>query len=280
MVTGVSVTQESIDMCILPEVGQVFESVKGEQLTVVSLLNEGTSGPDEYPVMVCSLGLDGHLWVHSSIQLWQNTMIRKADTFASLKYAEYLKMVDVINNISIPNLKLLRGISVPEPGSVWVHNSGTYYQVLLVASLWGSTDTSEVSVIGYRSIRGSVWGRTLTRWHPSMTRSYQVTHFWKHLILGRDETKGVNGCSEVEPVTRKRKRKMFSALAVNTTKEALVKPHYHRIPKGKLVACYHTCHSVLASPAFWIGTFITWPVEHYVWEHVWPFQLLALAMGL
>ena len=279
MVTVVSVTQERIDMYILPEVGQVFESIKGEQLTVVSLLNEGTSRPDEYSVMICSLGLDGHLWVHSSIQHWQNTMIRKADTCASLKYAEYLKTVDVINNISIPNLKLLHSINLPEPGSVWLHKSGTYYQVLLVASLWGSTCTSEVSVIGYRSLSGSLWGRTLTRWHLSMTQlpNYSLSEA-RSLDAGVPE--GDHVCSDAEPVTRKRKHLEFSTLATNNTKEAMVNQHYHRGPKGKLVACYHTCHSVLASPAFWIGTFITWPVEHYVWEHVWPFQLLASAMGL
>lgn len=60
----------------------------------------------------------------------------------------------------------------------------------------------------------------------------------------------------------------------------VTRPHFHRNAQGRLVECYHVCRSLLISPAFWFGTFITWPIEHYLWEKVWPFNLLAHYLGL
>lgn len=50
--------------------------------------------------------------------------------------------------------------------------------------------------------------------------------------------------------------------------------HFHKTEKG-LKACYHTCKSILASPSFWVGTTISFPFEHFIWEKLWPFNLLT-----
>jgi hypothetical protein len=57
-------------------------------------------------------------------------------------------------------------------------------------------------------------------------------------------------------------------------------PHYHRNSKGKLVSCYHVCRSVLISPGFWFGSTCGFPIEHYLWEKVWPFTLITSWLGL
>ena len=38
--------------------------------------------------------------------------------------------------------------------------------------------------------------------------------------------------------------------------------------------------SVLVSPAFWIGTSVSFPVEHYIWERVYPFYVITKFLGL
>ena len=58
------------------------------------------------------------------------------------------------------------------------------------------------------------------------------------------------------------------------------RPHTHVAPDGSLVKCYHACKSVVASPAFWIGTTISFPFEHYLYEKVWPFTILTDFLGL
>lgn len=46
--------------------------------------------------------------------------------------------------------------------------------------------------------------------------------------------------------------------------------HTHTTPDGLLVRCYHTCKSVLVSPAFWIGSTLSFPIEHALWTKM-PF---------
>lgn len=57
--------------------------------------------------------------------------------------------------------------------------------------------------------------------------------------------------------------------------------HFHRDVHGKLVECYHSTKSVLLSASFWLGVTLSYPLEHYLWEHVWPFNavIAALASG-
>ncbi len=44
--------------------------------------------------------------------------------------------------------------------------------------------------------------------------------------------------------------------------------------------CYHRCRSVLLSWGFWLGLTLGFPVEHLLWEKVWPFTLVTRALGL
>lgn len=64
-------------------------------------------------------------------------------------------------------------------------------------------------------------------------------------------------------------------------------PHTHVTPDGLLVKCYHKCKTgalsvkqVLGSTAFWIGSTVTFPLEHFLYEKVWPFVLIKDALGL
>ena len=63
-------------------------------------------------------------------------------------------------------------------------------------------------------------------------------------------------------------------------------PHYHKVG-GLFVACYHKCrHGVLtvkgiiASPAFWIGSTVSFPLEHALWTKVPFLHSIAVWAGL
>ncbi len=57
-------------------------------------------------------------------------------------------------------------------------------------------------------------------------------------------------------------------------------PHYHPDEQGLLVKCYHNGRSLLADVRFWIGVTVSFPLEHFIWEHVWPFYIITHWMGL
>jgi hypothetical protein len=61
-----------------------------------------------------------------------------------------------------------------------------------------------------------------------------------------------------------------------------MKDHEHKHPSknGFMVTCYHHCRNVLAVPAFWIGITVSYPFEHLLWERVWPFNIIAQALGV
>lgn len=62
--------------------------------------------------------------------------------------------------------------------------------------------------------------------------------------------------------------------------EGKVTHHYHRNEYGALIKCYHSCKNVLTDYAFWIGLTLGFPLEHALWEHVWPFSAITKWMGL
>jgi hypothetical protein len=53
--------------------------------------------------------------------------------------------------------------------------------------------------------------------------------------------------------------------------------HYHKNKIGVLVTCYKHCTDLLSDWRFWVGITVSYPLEHFLWEHVWPFKLV---MGL
>jgi len=58
------------------------------------------------------------------------------------------------------------------------------------------------------------------------------------------------------------------------------KPHYHTTEDGWLVQCYHKSRAAVLSLGFWVGLTIGFPLEHLLWEKVWPFKLFTHWMGL
>lgn len=57
-------------------------------------------------------------------------------------------------------------------------------------------------------------------------------------------------------------------------------PHYHKDEQGFLVRCYHNGVNLLTDYKFWIGVTISFPLEHFIWERLWPFYLLSDYLGL
>ena len=56
--------------------------------------------------------------------------------------------------------------------------------------------------------------------------------------------------------------------------------HFHRDEHGALVKCYHRSRSVLLSVEFWLGATLSFPLEHFIWEKVWPFTIITKLLGL
>lgn len=56
--------------------------------------------------------------------------------------------------------------------------------------------------------------------------------------------------------------------------------HTHEDEQGLLVKCYHKSKSVLISFSFWLGVTVSFPLEHFIWEKLYPFNLLTKWMGL
>jgi hypothetical protein len=56
--------------------------------------------------------------------------------------------------------------------------------------------------------------------------------------------------------------------------------HFHLDEHGTLVKCYHKTKNLIMDYTFWIATIIAFPLEHFIWEKVYPFNLLTKLMGL
>ncbi|GAO37640.1 hypothetical protein SCT_3076 [Sulfuricella sp. T08] len=72
-------------------------------------------------------------------------------------------------------------------------------------------------------------------------------------------------------------------MAHSTTRLALEELkmfHTHPDENGLMVKCYHKSKTVLLSVSFWLGLTLGFPVEHFLWEKIWPFKLLTRYIGL
>jgi hypothetical protein len=56
--------------------------------------------------------------------------------------------------------------------------------------------------------------------------------------------------------------------------------HDHVEKPGLARYCLHQCRAVLKDWGFWIGVTVSFPIEHFLWEHIWPFRLLTNLLGL
>lgn len=57
-------------------------------------------------------------------------------------------------------------------------------------------------------------------------------------------------------------------------------PHTHVTEDGFLIRCYHRSRSVLLSGGFWLGVTVSFPLEHFIWEKLYPFKLITEWLGL
>ena len=58
----------------------------------------------------------------------------------------------------------------PEKWSLWEHNNGILYRVLMLTNVdTERPDQYPVTVVYENAVTGSVWSRPLTEWHRSMT---------------------------------------------------------------------------------------------------------------
>lgn len=58
------------------------------------------------------------------------------------------------------------------------------------------------------------------------------------------------------------------------------KLHYHQSAADGVIFCWHKCRSILFSPGFWLGTTLGFPIEHLIWQKLWPFYLVSQVLGL
>jgi len=56
--------------------------------------------------------------------------------------------------------------------------------------------------------------------------------------------------------------------------------HFHQDEEGIWHKCYHKSRGLLTNLQFWIGLTLGFPVEHLLWEKVWPFYHLTRWWGL
>ena len=54
-------------------------------------------------------------------------------------------------------------------GSLWKHKNGNKYEVITIANSETKTDRYPVTVIYKNIYNGSIWSRSLSDWHRSMT---------------------------------------------------------------------------------------------------------------
>lgn len=59
-----------------------------------------------------------------------------------------------------------------------------------------------------------------------------------------------------------------------------VKSHTHLDQYGRVIRCYHETKAVFLSWGFWVGVTFSFPLEHFLWEKVWPLTLLSKLLGL
>lgn len=56
--------------------------------------------------------------------------------------------------------------------------------------------------------------------------------------------------------------------------------HTHIDNKGVLHKCYHECRDTVLNWKFVLGTVIAFPLEHALYEKVYPFTLITKWLGL
>jgi hypothetical protein len=56
--------------------------------------------------------------------------------------------------------------------------------------------------------------------------------------------------------------------------------HEHLDQYGAVHTCYHKCRTMFFDISFWVATIVAFPLEHFLWEKVWPLSWISKWMGL
>ncbi len=56
--------------------------------------------------------------------------------------------------------------------------------------------------------------------------------------------------------------------------------HEHVDSRGIVHKCYHECKTTFREWGFWIGVTVSFPLEHALYTHVWPFTIVGRLFGL
>ena len=43
---------------------------------------------------------------------------------------------------------------------------------------------------------------------------------------------------------------------------------------------HHQFRTNILNTSFWLGLTLSFPLEHFLWEHVWPFKIISKWLGL
>jgi hypothetical protein len=67
---------------------------------------------------------------------------------------------------------------------------------------------------------------------------------------------------------------------IMSNQENTIVGHTHVDEKGIIHKCYHECKSTFKQSGFWLGVTVSFPLEHFLYEKVFPFYLITQWMGL
>lgn len=56
--------------------------------------------------------------------------------------------------------------------------------------------------------------------------------------------------------------------------------HFHKDENGTLIKCYHSVKTFVVDWKFWASMTLSFPIEHFIWEKVWPFNSISVWLGL
>lgn len=80
-----------------------------------------------------------------------------------------------VETVRLANIQRRAGIALPEANSIWVHTSGTLYQVLMLTNVHATDPRYPVTVV-YQTcdqtlpvVKRGPWSRPLIHWHETMT---------------------------------------------------------------------------------------------------------------
>jgi len=56
--------------------------------------------------------------------------------------------------------------------------------------------------------------------------------------------------------------------------------HAQKKAHGWWAKCLSAAREYLTKPSFWLGISLSFPIEHFLWEKIWPFDVLTKLLGL